>query len=63
MVKIQNIGTDLFYNSVILLYKQQFVEPINNVQFTIYNRADVAIQAVFCKSLYIVNCKLFIDIF
>ena len=40
--------------------KSEFVEPINNLQCTIYNHADVAIQAVFCKSLYIVNCKLFI---
>ena len=45
---------------VFLFGKSEFVKPINNVQCTIYNHAVVAIQAVFCKSLYIVNCKLFI---
>ena len=40
--------------------KSEFVEPINNVQCTIYNHAVVAIQAVIANhcTLQMVNCSL-----
>ena len=43
--------------------KSEFVEPINNVQCTMYNLQSCSCSDTggYCKSLYIANGKLFIE--